>query len=246
VVVVALVDAAAVLELGHQRAERAEVVEGAQRPVGARQAQEAAELVGQALPGRPPDRAGVGARPGRGARVDGEPQLLGQAGEAQQAHRIVGQRGGPHQPQPARRQVVQPAVPVDRSRLPHHRHGQRVHGEVAPGQVLLQAAALHRGDVHLGAQAPALHAPGAEGARQPEAAGPVLPRERRRRGGRVALERHVDVGHRPPQQGVAHPAAHRPGPLAERGERRHQGRQRLPAHPLWIRGTRAPIPQTIS
>ena len=157
--------------------------------------------------------------------VDREPELLGQAGRAQQPHRVVPQGVGAHQAQAAAGQVVEAAVEVDDLVRGVQGHGQGVDRQVAALQVLGDLQPLERRDVHRHAQVAALHPPRAEPARQQEADGAVSPGEPGGGGRGVALHRHVEVGHGTAEERVAHPAPHGPGAPVEGPERGEQ-----PAH----------------
>ena len=185
------------------------------------------------------------------SRVDGEAELLGQPRDPQQAHRVVGERRGPHEAQAAGAQVGEAPVAVDQGGPAVGRHRQRVDRQVAAGEVLVEGAALQRRQVDREGEVAPLHPPGAEGAREAERGRAGRPRQGPRGGPGVAVHRDVEVGDAAAQQGVADAAPHRPRPLAERRQRRDQGAQgglgrRGPGHPSSTRGIRLPIAQVIS
>ena len=79
------------------------------------------------------EREPLGAGVGREAELGGEPR------EPQRAERVAGVGGGldgvaAEHAQPPRLDVGDPALRVDRPRGPVERHGDRVRGEVAPGE----------------------------------------------------------------------------------------------------------------
>ncbi len=126
-------------------------------------------------------------------------------------------------------------------------HGEGVDRQVATGEVLGQVRPLERGDVDRAGQAPPLHAPGAEVAREPEAGGAGVPGHRRGRGGGVAVDGDVDVGaRRASGQGVAHRPSDDPGTTAQGRQRPGEGLQTVGAHPTCTRGTRGPTAQVTS
>ena len=118
----------------------AELVEPAEGPVGVAQPQYPRELVGEPLAGRVPQPRRRLARRGDGAGVDREPELLGEAGQPQQAHRVVGEGGwaAPAAGARARRSSRPPWRSMSRA-VARGRHRQRVHGQVAAPEVLLPA-----------------------------------------------------------------------------------------------------------
>ena len=154
--------------------------------------------------------------PARGGRpaVDREAELLGQAGQAQQAHGVVAQ-GGRRSPGAAGR----PA----RSARPPWRSMTGARGASGTARALTVRSRRARSsarcrpwsgrdvDLASGRSPPCTrHAPKA--AREAEAAcrrGPGQSRAAAARG--VAVDRHVEVGHRAADQRVAHAAPHRPG-----------------------------------
>ena len=225
VVVGALLQAAALLQLGDERSEDADLVHPGEGPVGGRERGDAAQLVRQPFPGGAPH--GVRVLPRARDRVgrDREPELLGEAGRAEQAHRVVAQRPRAHQAQAAGGQVVEAPVKVDDLIRRVDGHRQRVDRQVPAIEVLGDPGPLERGDVHGHAQVAPLHPPRAEAARQQEAAGAVGPRQLRRGRSGVAVDGQVEIAHGAAEERVAHPAAHGPGAPVEGSERGEQ-----PAH----------------
>ena len=120
VVVRALVEAARLAELGHQRRRAPRARRGAATPGrGGAGAAIRPSSSAEALAGRVPQPAPPPRGPARRAsRIDGEAELLGQARDPQQAHRVVGEAagaapaagGGPRRsPRPPWRSIRAPA-----------------------------------------------------------------------------------------------------------------------------------------
>ena len=147
-------------ELGEHGGDQAE-------PIGERQPlenavgdHEPAELGEYALRGRLGDRVRRLEREPLGVGVRGEAELGGEAREPQRAKRVGLVRAGENA-QDLRVDVLDPAVRVDWLAA-RERHGDRVRGEVAVREVLLDRRALERGHVAREAVVPCDDPPRAE------------------------------------------------------------------------------------
>src|SRR4051794_21702513 len=209
VVEVALLYAVEGGELGQHGGDEAEAVgkgEPFERALGDH---ESAELGEDAL------RRGLGhgvrrlERQAFGVRIWREAELGGEPGEAQGTQRVGLVRAG-QDAQHLPPYVLDPVVRID-GLAARERHGDRVCGEVALSEVLLDRAALEQRDVAREAVVARHDAPGAE--LLGEAEGRCLEAFRDLLGGgpRIALHGDVEVGERPVEQGVAHRAADDPG-----------------------------------
>jgi hypothetical protein len=164
------------------------------------------------------DRAPVGRAGQRGRPLlHREPQPRRVARHPQDTRGVVGERALVQHPQAPRGDVVQgpgrgPDLPA---RQPD---GDRVHGEVAAQQVLVQPGRPHVGQrprrvVGLRARARDVHPPAVGG---PHLRGPEAPvrlddlAERRQDGLELALDRDVEIAHGRVEQRVAHRPAHQP------------------------------------
>ena len=125
-----------------------------------------------------------------------EPELAREPRDAHEPHGIVAQDRRPDHAQHTRAEVGDAAVAVDEL-APAERERQRVDGQVALGEVGVEAPTLERCDVDGVRQIPAVHAPGAERIGQREARGVVRLRQQPRGLAGVAVEREVDVRDRP-------------------------------------------------
>ena len=160
---------------------------------------------------------------GVGGRLDGEPQLRGEPACPQDAQRVLGEAAGgvAHGAYRARLQVRHAAVRIEDAAF--WMVGQRIHGEVAAGQVLLDGAdegdGLGVARVRVGAIVPVgrdlqrllIHYHGERAVRRARLV--------RAAAGRLehalhllpgCVGGHVDIGARPPEQRIAHETAHAP------------------------------------
>ena len=166
-----------------------------------------------------------------GLGVGGERQLGGEAREAQDAQRVVVERARRDHPQALRRQVARAAVGVDDASPPTGRaialtvksRRARSSSSVAPCSGARSTCQARPGPMTRHAP----NSPDSSNAGPPAARPAPWPRRARRR------QRDVDVGHRAPEQLVAHRAADDPGALAaqRRRRRRRAPRRREPLTP---------------
>ena len=117
----------------------------------AREAQEAGHLVAHALGGGGHQPGRCGARLPLRSTLDREVELVGEAHEAQDADRVVGERRRSAGPEPTRREIAQASRGVQHRGRPLAEggdpHGQRIHRHVAPGQVRLERRPAEVGEV---------------------------------------------------------------------------------------------------
>ena len=143
-----------------------------------------------------------------------EAELDGEAHEAQHPQRIVAEGVGRRRTQAAGLQVADPAERVDRLTA-GERLGDRVDGEVSPGQVGLQRAAAQRVDVDLPAPVAGHDAPGAELVGELEARRATGAAERARAAAATSpSSTRSRSSVRAPEHAVAGRPAHDPGPGA--------------------------------
>jgi len=147
-VVAALLDALAGRELGQDAGQQASRVEQLEGLPGTFADEHLAELVGDPLDGddRRPEPAGQRTHGGRQRLVELETQLGGEAHRAEHPERVVaeGRDRVERRPQEARLEVGQPgseSVLHPAAEI----HQQRVDGEVAAAEVLVDAGRLHIG-----------------------------------------------------------------------------------------------------
>ena len=118
-----------------------------------RQPQDMSQLVPHPLPCDGRESGGRSAREPLGLRLDGEVELMGQAQEAEDAHRIVRERGGPARAKPTGGEICDAAGRVpDRGRPLEQRgeiDGERVDGDVARRQVGLESRRAEIGQIHV-------------------------------------------------------------------------------------------------
>jgi hypothetical protein len=201
------------------------------------------ELAEHALRCHASDACGVRPRCPCGGVVELERQLGDEAHGAQCAQRIVGQRRLRDHAEPPRLEVGAPPVRVEQ--LPaRERLGHGVDREVARREVGGDVAFAQRHEVDVPSVTRSHDPPGAERARELERRAARGPGDLPRGPAGVALERDVDVVGRPPEQPVAHGAAHQPRLLP--GERRTGSLEWGLRHPRYPRGTRAVIAQVTS
>ena len=218
-------------QLGQEPVGEAGIDEQAQRRYRIGAAQQLGELVTDPFRGDPVQVGGHAPDGGQYRRVDREPQLRHEPGGAQHPQRVVTETllRGTGGAQPSFGEVGQAAVRVG-ERVSGYRHRHRVHGEVAPLQVVEQAAAVPddgvAGDavVRLGAVRGDLQAQAAAGrtdraelaAGLPGRLGPALEDPERLGGCRAGGE--VQVVTEAAEQRVAHRAADQVQVLAALGE----------------------------
>ena len=198
-----------------------------------------------------------GVRPGElgRPRVELKPESRRETGGSQKAERVFLEGGLGRRTEDAGLGVGDAAGGVDR--VPTgQRDGDRIDGEVAGAQVVLDRIRAQRGHVHVPPIGRRDGPPGGELLREDECRPPGDARDRP--GGLLlgpALHGQIGVGDLPVEQGVADRAAHDPhlaGALLERGpggrDRGRSGESLLErgAHSSTSRGTRCEIPQVTS
>ena len=193
------------VDLAAERLEQAELAEPLD-PVGA----QTAELVEDPLARRPGEERGLRARQLLGRRVEPEAELALEPHPAQEPQRVVvedGVRDG------AQRLPLDRVAAVERVEVvaPAHRQRDRVRGEVAPREVLVDRLAAERREVD-GAAAVEHHAPRAELLVQREHR-VAVPGDERPRGALRLAAGDVEVERRTAEQLVADRAADDPGLL---------------------------------
>ncbi len=162
------------------------------------------------------ERCGMRARGGERLLLGRQPQLRDEAREPHDAQRIARERRCRDHPQPPCSEVLPATRRVDELAA-RERLGDRVDGEVALREVLLDRLPEQRREIGLPAVTRLHDAPGAELLGQREDRSTRGARERPRRSLDVAADGQVDVGRRAAEQAVAHGAADEPGRRA--GER---------------------------
>jgi hypothetical protein len=227
VVIATLLHAVQRRQLGQHGGGHAQRVHELQALQRARRAQERLELGERPLGGHRGQVRRARLRPGDGLRLRREAELGGEPGQAQRAQRVVGEAARRDRAQPPRLQVGHAAERVDPRAVSGERLRDRVDGQVAPPEVLLERRLAEPQHVELPAVVARDHPPGSEGLRERErvAAGPAARGPRHRLG--IAGDDHVEVGGRALQQPVADRAADQP-------RRRPEGRdrmQRIAGHP---------------
>ncbi len=177
------------------------------------------------------------------ARVRLEVELAGEAREAQDAQRVVGERARRDHPEASPGDVPRAVVGVDEPAA-DQRLRDRVDREVTEGDVRLDRTAAQRQEVHVPVAARRDDAPPAERVRERER-GPADPdREVARGGADVPVEDEVHVVDRALHEPVAdRPADH---PRARVAEVLPGGLERGAHPPTSVRVTRAVRPQVTS
>ena len=147
-----------------------------------------------------------------GGGIDLEAELMRDPRQPQQPQRVVAEGRLGRRPQQPPAEVVAAGQRVDH-RAVVERHRDRIDGEVAQGQVVLDAATAGR-DVDRAALSH--HPPGAVAFRQRKRRSTAVAGHPPGDLARVALHHQVDVGDRAAEQQVADAAAHQPGALDRR------------------------------
>ena len=235
VVVAVLLDAAQRVQLGQDRLGQPDLLHEAQGAEHAVAHDDPLQLGEHALLRH---RGGLrGARAGQLARrrLGREPVLGGQAHEAHDAQRVVGERARPDGAQAARGEVAGATERVDPPAAAQ-RLGDRVDREVAQREIGLQRAAAQRAQVGLPAAVGGEHAPGAERVGELEQRAARGPREGAwRRSARRPRRRGRDrsSGARGCRRARHRRRARRCGPAAPRGRASapRSSRQTTPSPP---------------
>ena len=256
VVVRVLADAAERLELGQDAGGGAEPVEQLEPTERVRPADQQPQLGQLALAGRLTGARGRFLRQPRRRGVEPDPELRREPGRAQDPQRVVGETALGDRPQHTSLEVVGAAERVGRlGGGVGERHRDRVHGEVALGEVVGDRGAADPGDVDVPAAVRGERTPGTELARELERGTAGGPADRPRGRLRVAVDRKVEVDHpatgdrvadRPADDpGAGFGAERRSGDLDRRGAGERLG-GRAHRAPASSRGTLGEIPQVIS
>ncbi len=174
-VIVALLHATALPELRDERCQPADVVKQREGRNGVIRPDDATELLHHPLTrGFAYRRRGVTGSVASSA-INGKPKGIGNACEPDDAHWVVGERRIRDQCDAGGIKVGDATVAVHEVRMPRHRQGERVDGEVAPREILIKRATKQRHDIHLPRQRAPSESPGPEAAGQPEATGSMRP-----------------------------------------------------------------------
>ena len=166
-------------------------------------------------------------------RLDGEVELVAEPQDAEDAHGVVGERRRPARTEPPVGEIVQAAGGVlDRRRSAEQRvevDGERIDGDIAPGEVRLEAGPPEVGQVDLEWRGPGQdHARHAVRLAERHERAPEPIREAPSRRSAPVREREVDIVKRPREQEVPDRAADQPGRAADRlGDRREKRPQRI-------------------
>ena len=219
--------------------EHPQPVEQAHAVVGVVGLEQPPDLDEDALAAGPGGQVGIAPGQPLGIRVDGEPQLVREPGQAQKPQRIVGEHLLGDGPQPAGLEVGAAAVGIEQVAA-GKRDGHGIDREVAPAEIVGDRTTAG-GDVH-GAPV-AHHPPGTVPLRQRERRSARAPGERTGGLAGVALDDEVDVDHRPPEQQIANAAADKPCVWAPG---RSHGRHQAPATTCSTRRGRGASDVTIS
>ena len=152
--------------------------------------------------------------------------------DAQNAHGVVGERRRPARTEPPAGEIVQTAGGVlDRRGSAEQRvevDGERIDGDIAPGEVRLEAGPPEVGQVDLEWRRPGQdHARHAVGLAEWHERAPEPIREAPGRRLAPVREREIDIVKRPPEQEVPDSSPDEPGGaadgLGDRGEKRPEG-----------------------
>ena len=173
--------------------------------------QDGRELVALALAAHGRQSGGGAKRRPCGGRVGHEAEPARETCQAYHAQRVVGEGGRRAEPKPPRGEVVDATERVDD--VPAcERTRQRVDGEVAGAQVVIQVGPTQGGDVHV--HIAEHEAPRAEHVGGGEHGGAQPVGERAREGLGRAVHDDVEVAHRQTEELVAQAAADEPAALA--------------------------------